>query len=74
MKGIRDKVIICIIGLKIYKVIIVSWIYRRELKEEGNSFIECVLMIFTSKSSEGAYINIYLNLKGGLRIKDILYN
>ena len=74
LKGIKDKVIICTIGPKIYKVIMASWIYRRELKEEGNSFIKYILMIFTSKFSKGAYINIYLDLEEGLWIKDILYN
>ena len=66
LKGISNKVIICTISPKIYKVIIVSWIYKRELKEEGNSPIEYILIIFTSKSSERAYINIYLDLEGGL--------
>ena len=66
LKGIRDKVIICIIGPKIYKVIIVSRMHRQELKEEGNSPIEYILIIFTSKSNERAYINIYLDLEGGL--------
>ena len=74
LKSVKDKVIIYIIGPKIYKVIIASQIYKRELKEEGNSPIEYILIIFTSKSSKGAYINIYLDLKGGLQIKDILYN
>ena len=74
LKGVKDKVIIRTISPKIYKVITASWIYRQELEEEGNSPIEYVSMIFTSKSSEGAYINIYLDLKGGLWIKDILYN
>ncbi|OCK92252.1 uncharacterized protein K441DRAFT_571163, partial [Cenococcum geophilum 1.58] len=66
LKGIKNKTIIYILGAKIYKAIIASWIRIRELKKERNSAIECMSIIFIYKSSEGAYINIYLLLKEGL--------
>jgi hypothetical protein len=59
---------------KIYRVITASRMHKRELKEERNCAIEYTLMIFTSKSNKGAYINLYLDLKGGLKIRDKLYN
>ena len=48
--------------------------YKRELEEEKDYIIEYILIIFISKSSEGAYINICLELEGGLRLRDKLYS
>ena len=47
---------------------------KRELEEEKDYVIEYILIIFISKSSKGAYINIYLELEGGLRLRDKLYS
>jgi len=74
LKGVRDKAIIYVFSLEIYKAIIASKMRKRELEEEKNCAIECVLMLFTSKSGEGAYISLCLDLKGGLKIRDKLYN
>lgn len=59
---------------KIYRAITVSRICKRELEEERNYATEYVLILFISKSSKGAYINLCLDLKGGLKIRDKLYN
>jgi hypothetical protein len=59
---------------EIYRAIIASRIYKRELEEERNYITEYILILFISKSGEGAYINLYLDLKGGLKIRDKLYN
>ena len=70
----RTKAIIYAFGPEIYRAIIASRMRKRELEEERNCATECVSMIFTSKSGEGAYINLCLDLKGGLEIRDKLYN
>ena len=61
-------------GPKIYRVLTVSRIRKRELEEERNYVTEYVLMLFISKSGEGAHINLCLDLKVGLKIRDKLYN
>lgn len=72
LKGVRDEAIIRILGPEIHEAIIASRMRKREL-EEGNSATECVSMIFTCKSGEGAYMNVCIALEGGLRIRDKLY-
>ncbi|KFX86076.1 hypothetical protein V490_09241 [Pseudogymnoascus sp. VKM F-3557] len=74
LKGVRNEVIIHVFGPEIYGAITASRMRKRELEEETNCATECVSMIFTSKSGEGAYINLCLDLKGGLEIRDKLYN
>jgi hypothetical protein len=74
LKGIRDKAIIYVFGPEIYGAIIASRIRKRELEEERNYVTEYILILFTSKSGKGAYINLCLDLKGGLKIRDKLYN
>jgi hypothetical protein len=74
LKGVRDEAIIHVFSLEIYKAITASRIRKRELEEEKNYVIEYVSMLFTSKSGEGAYISLCLDLKGGLEIRDKLYN
>lgn len=74
LKGVRDEAIIYVFGPEIYGAITASRMRKRELEEERNCATECVSMLFTSKSGEGAYINLCLDLKGGLEIRDKLYN
>ena len=74
LKGVRDEAIIHVFGPEIYGAITASRMRKRELEEERNCATECVSMLFTSKSGEGAYINLCLDLKGGLKIRDKLYN
>jgi hypothetical protein len=74
LKGVWDEAIIYVFSLKIYKAIIASKMRKRELEEERNCAIKYVSMLFTSKSGKGAYINLYLDLRGGLEIRDKLYN
>jgi hypothetical protein len=74
LKGVRDEAIIHILGPEIHEAITASQMRKRELEEERNRATECVSMIFTSKSSEGAYVNLCLELEGGLRIRDMLYS
>jgi hypothetical protein len=74
LKGVRDEAIIHVFGPEIYRAITASRMRKRELEEERNCATECVSMLFTSKSGEGAYINLCLDLKGGLEIRDKLYN
>ncbi|KAL5313253.1 hypothetical protein ACEPPN_018986 [Leptodophora sp. 'Broadleaf-Isolate-01'] len=74
LKGVRDEAIIHILGPEIYEAITASRMRRRELEEEKNCATECVSMIFTSKSGEGAYMNVCLELEGALRIRDKLYS
>jgi hypothetical protein len=59
---------------EIYKTITANRIYKKKLEKKRNCITECILMIFTSKSSKRAYINLCLDLKRGLEIKDKLYN
>ncbi|KAF2174454.1 hypothetical protein K469DRAFT_186464, partial [Zopfia rhizophila CBS 207.26] len=74
LKGVRDEAIIHILGPEIHEAIMASQMRNRELEEERNPATECVSMIFTSKSGEGAYLNLSLELEGGLRIKKKLYS
>ena len=74
LKGVRDEAILRILGHEIHEAITASRMRRRELEEEANCATECVSMIFTSKSGEGAYINLCLELEGGLRIRDKLFS
>lgn len=74
LKGVRDETILYVFGPDIYRAIRASKMYKRESQEKRNSATECVSMIFTSKSGEGAYINLCLDLKGGLEIRDKLYH
>lgn len=74
LKGVRDEAIIHILGPEIYEAITASRMRKREMEEESNHATECVSMIFTSKSSEGAYVNLCLELEEGLRIRDKLYS
>lgn len=74
LKGVQDEGILRVFGPEIYRAIRASKMYRREIQEKSSSVTECVSMIFTSKSGEGAYINLCLDLKGGLEIRDKLYN
>lgn len=46
--------------------------HEKEL-EEGNEVTECVLMILTSRPSDGAIINLSLGLKGGVQMQSKLY-
>jgi hypothetical protein len=74
LKGVQDEAIIHVFGPEIYGAITASRMRKSELEEERNCATECVSMLFTSKSGEGAYINLCLDLKGGLEIRDKLYN
>ena len=74
LKGVKDKAIIHILGPEIHEAITASRMRKRELEEERNHATDCVSMIFTSKSSEEAYLNLCLELEGGLRIRDMLYS
>lgn len=74
LKGVRHEAILYVFGPEINGAITISEMYRTELQEKRLLVIECVSMIFISKSGEGAYINLCLDLKGGLEIRDKLYN
>ncbi len=74
LKGVQDEAIIHMFGPEIYRAITASRMRKRELEEERNYVTEYVLMIFISKSGERAYISLCLDLKGGLEIRDKLYN
>ncbi|KAK8924450.1 hypothetical protein VCV18_004872 [Metarhizium anisopliae] len=74
LKGVRDEAILRILGREIHEAITASRMRRRELEEARNCATECVSMIFTSKSGEGAYINLCLELEGGIRIRDKLFS
>ncbi len=51
-----------------------SLMRKMEVEEGKNDATECVLMIFTSKSDEGAFVNLSLELEGGLCIRKKLCN
>jgi len=70
--GVLEETIIRVFGLEINKVIMASIMREQELEESRNCVIECVLMIFAC-TSEGAHINLCLDLEGGLKIRDKLY-
>src|SRR2546423_12411297 len=72
LKGAQDDAIIRVFGPEIYTAIKASRMRKKEL-EEGNHVTECVSMIFTSRSDEGAIINLSLGLKGGAQIQNKLY-
>ena len=72
LKGVSDEAIIRVFGPEIYEAITASGIRKKEL-EEGNDITEGVSMILTSRSSEGAIINLSLDLRGGAQIQNKLY-
>lgn len=72
LKGARDDAILRILGVEIHEAIKTSRMRKKEL-EEGNLVTECVSMIFTDRSDEGAVINLSLGLKGGAQIQNKLY-
>ena len=72
LKGAQDDAIIRVFGPEIYGAIKTSRMREKEL-EEGNLVTECVSMIITSRSDEGAIINLSLGLKGGAQIQNKLY-
>jgi hypothetical protein len=72
LKGARDDAILRILGPEIHEAIKTSRMRKKEL-EEGNHVTECVSMIFTNRSDEGAVINLSLGLKGGAQIQNKLY-
>jgi hypothetical protein len=65
LKGVLDKAIIRVFGPEIHGAITASRMRKKEL-EEGNHATEYVSMILTSSSSEGAIINLSLDLKAGV--------
>ena len=73
LKGVRSEAIVHILGPEIHEAIMASRMRKRELEEEKNSTTECVSMILTSKSGEGAYVNLSPELEGGSRIRKKLY-
>jgi hypothetical protein len=73
LKGVPDKTVMEIFGSDIFNALQAGAMYEKEVHERKVPVTECVSMIFTSKSEEGAYINLCLDLKGGLGIRDKLY-
>lgn len=72
LKGALDEAIIRIFGPEIHGAIAASRMRKKEL-EEGNRVSECVSMILTSNSSEGAIIDLSLGLGEGVQIREKLY-
>ena len=72
LKGVLREAIIRTFGPEIYNAVAESSIREKEL-EEGNQVTEGVSMILTSKTSEGAIINLSLGVRGGVQIKDKIY-
>jgi len=70
LKGVRDQTIYDVFGGEILRAITESKMRKKELKEQGDCATDCVSMIIPKK---GAYINLCLDLKGGVEIKDKLY-
>jgi len=73
LKGVTDRAILLVLGPEISKAIAASTMRKRELDLKGECKTECVSMRFACKPREGAYINLCLNLKEGLKIRDKLY-
>jgi len=72
LKGVLDESIIRVFGPEIHRAITASRMRKKEL-EEGNHITECVSMILTRNSDEGAIINVALDLKGGAQIRNKIY-
>lgn len=72
LKGVLDEAIIRVFGPEIHRAITASRMRKKEL-EEGNYVTECVSMILTSSSGEGAIINLSLDMIGGARIQNKIY-
>jgi len=72
LKGVLDEAIIRVFGPEIHRAITASRMRKKEL-EEGNHVTECVSMIHTSSSGEGAIINLSLDMIGGGRVQNKLY-
>jgi hypothetical protein len=72
LKGVVDEAIMYVFGQEIYRAVISSRMRNKEL-EEGNHATECVSMILTSRSDEGAIINLSMGLGWGIQIKAKLY-
>lgn len=74
LKGVPDQRVIEEFGSDVYSALEAGAMYEQELHVRKIPVTECVSMIFTSKSDEGAFINLCLDLKGGLGIRDKLYS
>lgn len=74
LKGVRAKDIVHVFGLDIYETISASKLRRKELEDDNNGSTDCVSMSFRCQSCEGALINLCMDLKGGLEMRDKLYN
>lgn len=74
LKGVPDQRVIEEFGSDVYSALEAGAMYEQELHVRKAPVTECVSMIFTSKSDEGAFINLCLDLKGGLGIRDKLYS
>ncbi|KAG4417676.1 hypothetical protein IFR04_009179 [Cadophora malorum] len=72
LKGVLDEAIIDVFGSEIHRAITACRMRRKEL-EEGNRVTECVSMILTSRSDEGAIINLSLGVEEGTQIREKLY-
>jgi len=72
LKGVLDEAIIDVFGSEIHRAITACRMRRKEL-EEGNRVTECVSMILTSSSDEGAIINLSLGVEEGTQIREKLY-
>ncbi|KAI7975633.1 hypothetical protein EIK77_003988 [Talaromyces pinophilus] len=74
LKGVPDQRVIEEFGSDVYSALKAGAMYEQELHVRKRPVTECVSMIFTSRSDEGAFINLGLDLKGGIAIKDKLYS
>ncbi|KAF8846903.1 hypothetical protein BDZ45DRAFT_666419 [Acephala macrosclerotiorum] len=72
LKGVLDEAIIRVFGPEIHRAITASRMRKKEL-EKGNHVTECVSMILTSSSGEGAIINLSLDMIGGARVQNKIY-
>jgi len=74
LKGVKDDVVVARFGADILAAIKTSGMRQQELAADNkNNATECVSMIFTSKSGEGAYVNLCLGLEIGIEIWRKLY-
>jgi hypothetical protein len=69
LKGVPDETIFEVFGPDIHNAIAATPVRRRELKE-GKRVTECMSMILTRN---GAIINLFLGLEGGVEIQHKLY-
>jgi len=73
LRGCKRHVILKVFGQDIHNAVTASPAYREEVIR-GKNLTESVTMTISHKADDGAFINVSLDEKEGVRVKGKLYN